>query len=230
MSETDIQGNTLHGYAAVFDTPWNRQMTELNGYEERISRGAFRLALEAVKQGAADIPLLWGHDRNQVLATTRAGTLKLAEDGKGLHVEAQLPNTQLGRDVREMIARGDVAGMSFGFFSEPQDSNLSRRNGVVHRTIQLIRRLLDVTLTWEPAYPATSLELRSASLALPLEELQDADGLIREQRYGGHIVGLKRSPGQMTPAELDAWHARMHRRIDALEAGATSLDELPPLY
>jgi uncharacterized protein len=230
MSETDIQGNTLHGYAAVFDTPWNPAMTELHGYTETINRGAFRLALEAVRQGAADVPLLWQHDRNQVLATTRAGTLKLAEDGKGLHVEAQLPNTQLGRDVREMIARGDVAGMSFGMHTRPEDSNVSRRNGIVHRTIMLIRRLIDTTLTWEPAYPSTSIELRTAGFAVPLEELEDADGLLREQRCGGYVVGLKRSPGQMTPAELDAWHARMHRRIDALEAGATSLDQLPPLY
>jgi HK97 family phage prohead protease len=230
MSETDVQGNTLVGSAAVWDTPWNPEMTELHGYEERISRGAFRFALEAVRQGAADIPLLWGHDRNQVLATTRAGTLNLREDDKGLHVEAQLPNTQLGRDVREMIARGDVAGMSFGMYTRPEDSNLSRRNGIVRRTVMLIRRLLDVTATWEPAYPATSLELRSASLALPLEELEDADGLILERRHIGFIDGLKRSPSQMTPAELDAHFARMWARIDALEAGATSLDELPPLY
>jgi uncharacterized protein len=229
MSEADIQGSTLYGYAAVWDTPWNPQLTQLHGYQETIRRGAFRLALEAVKQGAADVPLLWGHDRNQVLATTRAGTLKLAEDGKGLRVEAQLPNTQLGRDVREMIARGDVAGMSFGFFSEPQDSNLSKRNGIVHRAIQLIRRLVDVTLTWEPAYPSTSLEVRTASLAVPLEELEDAGGLIREQRHGGVIDGLKRSPGQMTPEEQERRYQRMLLRIAALEAGATSLDELPSL-
>jgi hypothetical protein len=114
--------------------------------------------------------------------------------------------------------------------TRPEDSNVSRRNGIVHRTIMLIRRLIDTTLTWEPAYPSTSIELRTAGFAVPLEELEDADGLLREQRYGGYVVGLKRSPGQMTPAELDAWHARMHRRIDVLEAGATSLDQLPPLY
>jgi HK97 family phage prohead protease len=226
MSETDVRGNTMVGYAAVFDTPWRAAMTELHGYEETISRGAFRIALEAVRQGAADVPLLWQHDRNQVLARTGAGTLKLAEDEKGLHVEAQLPNTSLGRDVREMIARGDVAGMSFGMHTRPEDSNLSRRNGIVRRTIMLIRRLIDTTLTWEPAYSATSLELRSASLALPLEELEDADGLILERRHIGFIDGLKRSPGQMTPAELDAHFDRMRRRIDLLEDGATSL---PPL-
>jgi uncharacterized protein len=229
MSEADVQGNTLYGYAARFGEAWNPQLTELHGYQETIAKGAFRNVLEAIRQGAADIPLLWQHDRNQVLATTRAGTLKLAEDDRGLRVEAKLPNTQLGRDVREMIARGDVAGMSFGFFSEPQDSNLAKRNGVVHRTIQLIRRLLDVTLTWEPAYPSTSLELRSASLALPLEELQEADGLIREQRYGGYVVGLKLGPGQLTPEEQERRYQRMLLRIAALEAGATSLDELPPL-
>jgi hypothetical protein len=99
----------------------------------------------------------------------------------------------------------------------------------VRRTIVAIRRLVDTTLTWEPAYPATSVELRSQTLALPVEELQGADGLIREQRYGGYVVGLKRSPGQRTPAQLDAYFATCRARIAALEAGATSLDELPPL-
>jgi hypothetical protein len=124
--ETDLQGNTLHGYAAVFDTPWNPLMTERHGYSETVARGAFRKALEAVNRGDVNVPLLWQHERNQVLATTKSGTLKLAEDGKGLHVEARLPNTSLGRDVREMIARGDVKGMSYGFESRREDSHRYR--------------------------------------------------------------------------------------------------------
>jgi Caudovirus prohead serine protease len=122
-----------------------------------------------------------------------------------------------------MIGRGDVAGMSFGMHTRPEDSNVSQRDGVWHRMIRTIRRLTDVTLTWEPSYPATSLELRSATLALPLEQLEDADGLIRERRFG-HVDGLKRSG--MSQAELDAAWARAHARIDALEAGVTNVNEL----
>jgi hypothetical protein len=42
----------------------------------------------------------------------------------------------------------------------------------MHRTIANIQRLLDVTLTWEPAYPATEVELRAAGLVVaPLQQL-----------------------------------------------------------
>jgi hypothetical protein len=53
--------------------------------------------------------------------------------------------------------------------------------------------------------------------------------LLREQRYGGYVAGLKRSSGQLSPAELDAYFAVCRARIAAIEAGATRLDDLPPL-
>src|SRR6266511_2360528 len=83
-----------------------------------------------------------------------------------------LPNSPLGKHVREMIARGDVRGMSYGILSLPTDSEVSKRNGVWHRTIRNARRMLDVSLTWEPAYEATSVELRSMGFsALSLQEI-----------------------------------------------------------
>jgi len=222
--ETDLQGNTLIGYAAVFDTPWNPLMIELQGYSETVARGAFSKALEAVNRGDVNVPLLWQHNRGQVLATTKAGTLKVAEDGKGLHVEAKLPNTSLGRDVREMITRGDVKGMSYGMETLREDSQLSRTNGIVHRTIKTIRRLVDTTLTWEPAYPATSVELRSQALALPLPELLEASELIREQRYGGYVAGLRRP---LSPTDPDAYYEICLARIKDWRRGRRAKTTCP---
>ena len=105
----------FRGYAAVFDTPWHQESVDAAGYVEIVARGAFRKALGQ----SGNIPLLWQHDRNQMLATTQADTLRVSEDGKGLLVEATLPRSGLGEYVREMIERGDVRGMSYGMETHP---------------------------------------------------------------------------------------------------------------
>jgi HK97 family phage prohead protease len=39
----------------------------------------------------------------------------VSEDDTGLRFELTPPNTQLGNDVLELVERGDISGMSFGF-------------------------------------------------------------------------------------------------------------------
>lgn len=168
--DAELTGMNFRGYAAVFDSPWSEALTNTTGYVETIARGAFRKALAS----GENVPLLWNHDRNSLLATTRGGTLRLKEDGKGLLVEASLPNTTLGNDVREHIARGDISGMSYGMATERKDSITSKQSGRWQRTIANIQRLLDVTLTWDPAYQETNAELRARNFACaPLQELVD---------------------------------------------------------
>ena len=99
-------GMTLRGYAAVFNSP-----SQPLQFTETIEPGAFRDSLNSRN----DIKLLWNHDTSIVLGSTRAGTLRLAEDERGLYVDADLPDTQAGRDAAVSIQRGDVTGFSFGF-------------------------------------------------------------------------------------------------------------------
>ena len=99
-------GMTLSGYAAVFNSA-----SQPLPFIERIQPGAFRDSLNSRN----DIKLLWNHDTSVVLGSTRAGTLKLSEDSKGLWVDATLPMTQAGKDAAISIQRGDVTGFSFGF-------------------------------------------------------------------------------------------------------------------
>lgn len=166
--DMEVKGRNFRGVAAVFDTPWNDALTEAMGYVEKIAHGAFTKAL-----GRGDnIPLLGAHLRHELLATTDARTLTVAENGGGLEVEANLPKNYLGDYYREMMHRGDIRGMSYGMQTLPGDSLMSRQNGIMHRTIANIQRLLDVTLTWEPAYPATEVELRAAGLVVaPLQQI-----------------------------------------------------------
>ena len=173
LRDAELDGYEFRGYAAVFDAPWDDRLTEQMGYVEKVARGAFRKALRA----GTDVPLLWQHDRNQMLATTKSGNLRIQEDGRGLVVEATLPQTTLGAYTREMIERRDVQGMSYGMQTAREDSIITRSQGIMYRTIANVRRLLDVSLTWEPACSATSVELRSASfVALTLQEIAEGEG------------------------------------------------------
>jgi HK97 family phage prohead protease len=99
-------GMTLRGYAAVFNSP-----SQPLPFIETIQRGAFRDSLKSRN----DVKLLWNHDTSVVLGSTRAGTLRLMEDERGLLVEADLPMTQAGKDAAISISRGDVTAFSFGF-------------------------------------------------------------------------------------------------------------------
>jgi HK97 family phage prohead protease len=100
-----------------------------------------------------DIKILWNHDTGSILGSTRAGTLSLTEDDRGLRVSAQLPNTTLGRDTAELLRRGDVNAMSFGF-SVPKNGDSWNTDGT-ERTLNQVR-LHEVSIVAFPAYTATA--------------------------------------------------------------------------
>ena len=137
-------GMTFTGYAAKFNTP-----SQPLPFTEVIKPGAFKRSLQARN----DIKLLWNHDTSQVLGSTRAGTLVLTEDAVGLKVVAKLPNTSAGRDAAELIKRGDVNAMSFGF-SVPQGGDNWSEDGNTRELNSV--RLFETSIVAFPAYEATS--------------------------------------------------------------------------
>jgi HK97 family phage prohead protease len=138
-------GMTLSGYAAVFNSA-----SEPLPFIERIAPGAFKRSLASRN----DIKLLWNHSSSDVLGSTRAGTLRLYEDEKGLRVEADLPDTQAGRDAKVLIQRGDVTGFSFGF-TVPANGDRWNDAGT-ERTLTSVRLLEVSTGVAFPAYSGTN--------------------------------------------------------------------------
>jgi HK97 family phage prohead protease len=136
----------LEGYAALF----NSRSENLGGFTETIAPGAFARSLKSRN----DIKLLWNHDTSAVMGSTRAGTLTLTEDARGLRVSAELPNTTYGRDAKELIKRGDVSGFSFGF-SIPGKGGDDWNSEGTERTLKSVR-LHEVSLVAFPAYPETN--------------------------------------------------------------------------
>ena len=172
LVDAEASGRTVRGYAAVYDAPWQDALVEEMGYAEEVARGAFRKALSR----SDNVPLLWQHERRDMLATTGAGTLRLKDEPRGLAFEAELPENPLGDYVLSMIQRGDVRGVSYGIATRKSDSSMEKRGGSWVRRVNNAQKLLDVSLTYEPSYEAATVELRSMGFAaLPLQEFVDGN-------------------------------------------------------
>lgn len=158
-------GMTFTGYASVF----NSRSENLGGFTEFVAPGAFTRSLKSRN----DVKLLWNHDSGQVLGSTRAKSMTLTEDARGLRVEAKLPNTQLGRDTAELLRTGLVDSMSFGF-NVIKDSWNTEGN---ERTLQAVR-LHEVSIVAFPAYAGTAGSTSVRSLdALAKRTAVDPDAL-----------------------------------------------------
>jgi HK97 family phage prohead protease len=145
-------GRRFSGYAAVWDSP-----SLPLPFTETITRGAFSRTLEANNR----IHLLHAHNPELILASTRGGTLRLQEDDRGLRVEADLADTTWGRDVAELVRRGDIGSMSIGF-SVPHGGDAWTDDGG-ERTLNEVR-LHEVSTVGSPAYDSTTASVRSSSL------------------------------------------------------------------
>ncbi|MAS42238.1 MAG: HK97 family phage prohead protease [Rhodobacteraceae bacterium] len=150
-AELRAQGTRIIGYAALFDSLSHN----LGGFVERVQPGAFARSLGE----APDVVALFHHDARAVLGRTRSGTLRLAEDSRGLQFELDVANTTAGRDVLESVGRGDITGASFAFKAR-RDAWTETDDGTPLRTLIDVD-LLDVTITPAPAYPETSVARRS---------------------------------------------------------------------
>jgi len=141
-----LKGNRLGGYAAVFD-----EMSPFTPFgPEELAPGSFTRAL-----GNSDPRALFNHDPNFVLGRLSTGTLRLAQDSTGLEYEIDMPDTQLARDVRELVSRGDIDGASFQFVPGKHEM----RDGVLRHTD--IAELIDVSPVTFPAYAGATSEARS---------------------------------------------------------------------
>lgn len=142
----------VEGYAAVFEKP--AILYEFDGiqYKEVVSCGAFDGA------DMRDVPMKYNHSSHlMIMARARNKTLQLVVDEKGLFIRASLANTTVGRDLYELIRRGDIDKMSFAF--QVKDDVY---DPLTHtRRINKFSRIIDVAAVDAPAYKDTSISARS---------------------------------------------------------------------
>lgn len=185
----------LRGYAAVF----NDASVPLP-FKETIAPGAFRKTLSETP----DVRLLINHE-GLPLARTKNGTLTLSEDERGLFMDAEIADTNEGRDLYKLVERGDVDQMSFAFRVIRQKWNEDRS---VRTLTEVSLADGDVSVVTYPAYPTTTVEAREA--------LQHAMKALKEGRA---------LDGESTLV-INSILEKVSESYDSLEEGKTMLEVL----
>lgn len=172
---------TISGYAFKFNTPSRPLGDGDNTFTEVIDPSA----LDGVD--LSNVFMLNDHDFTQVLASTKAGTLKLSVDDVGLHYEATLPDTTTANDVLANIQAGNISDTSFAFaVGDDGDTFTKDDNGNVTRTIKHIKSLFDVSVCCLGAYDngndAVQVDTRSYEKWLKNENKSESNQNKSEKR------------------------------------------------
>lgn len=141
----------VEGYAAVFEQVTT--LFEIDGveYHEVIDRDAFAGC------DMSDVVFKYNHSSDCLtLARTKNGTLSLTVDEHGLKISAQLADVAAGRDLYELIKRGDIDKMSFAFKVDKDQYD----NATHTRRILRFKKIFDVSAVDFPAYDDTTISAR----------------------------------------------------------------------
>ncbi len=156
----------VEGRAIVYDSPTVMFEIDDRKYYEVIAKGALEGA------DLRDVPFKYNHSDNiMVMARTRNKTLELIPDDEGLLVRARLANTTAGRDLYELIRRGDIDKMSFAFTVAEEAYDKDTRT----RKILRFKRIWDVSAVDIPAYDQTYISARSWYVAQAEAERRAAE-------------------------------------------------------
>lgn len=167
IREADNGEKRIEGYFAVF----NSNYEIWDGMTESIAPGAFDSSI------SDDIRALVNHDTTLVLGRTKAHTLELRADERGLWGSVVInPNDADAMNLYSRVQRGDVDGCSIGFSILKQTTDY-REDGTVHFTIEDVK-LYEVSACTFPAYEETNISARSKEradfIAARLEQRREA--------------------------------------------------------
>jgi HK97 family phage prohead protease len=162
-------GRSIVGLAAVFYD--GSEATEYTLHDDEAMRIVERIhpqAFDAALRRGDDVIGVLNHDENQLLGRVSSGTLTLRVEAGGLAYTIDPPDTTLARDVRAMIASGDISGSSFAF--QPEQEEWDEEMRLPDGRTQVVRelrsvRLFDVSAVVRPAYAATTAGLRQRPAA-----------------------------------------------------------------
>jgi HK97 family phage prohead protease len=166
--------STLDGYASVTEAPY--EMWDWMGpYTEVVRNGAFAKTLSENPQ----VQLLLNHG-GLAMAYTKAGSLRLAEDDSGLHMEADVNTSR--NDVRDMVTAiedGAVDEMSFAF-RVPVGKSLWSPDYDERSILEVDMHRGDVSVVNFGANPGTSVD--AAMRGADFDRLDEADARVLYER------------------------------------------------
>lgn len=184
-AEVTVEGNVLHGLI-----PFSTPSADMGGWDEVIDPGAF----DSTEMNG--LLLTVGHDKTRVLGRFD-NTLKVERRDNGLAWSCELGNGPTAQDVRDAVQRGDLAHSSWEFVCGKDRWEKRTRH------IESVKRLRDVTVTADPAYPATAVELRerpesTPTPPTPADDTEEHEDVKEKEkpRSGGLSVERRTGPGE----------------------------------
>jgi len=212
----------IRGHAAIF----NKLSEDLFGFREMIMPGAFT---EAMRKD--DVRALFNHDPNYILGRTKAGTLHLEEDDKGLAIEIDPPDTSYAKDLLVSIKRGDISQMSFAFNlrnNKGEEWDKTNEKMPIRKVLNI--KLYDVSPVTYPAYPQTDVKVRTSigedALAVIEkaergEELDDEEQLLIKNTIDKLSGYIPEPPELVTGGAPDEgyvqWLGKIRRELELAE-------------
>lgn len=177
----DGGGEELHveGYAAVFQQRtllWESPFSGTKYYEI--------IAPEAVdsRTDMSDVILRYNHsDAALILARSSNGTLTVTPDETGLKISAKIAPTTAGKDIYQLIKRGDISKMSFAFAVDKDEWENDQANKTQTRTIRHISMVYDVSPVDVPAYDGTSITARNGQSVVDELKEREAQEELRQK-------------------------------------------------
>jgi uncharacterized protein len=155
----------LNGLGIVF----NKWSLNLGGFIEMIEPDAVRGI------DFTDAVSLFNHRDDNILGRV-PDTMTVSVEEAGVRYIVDLPDSPIGQNVRVAVQRKDVKGSSFGFTVD-QDTWFKREDGVWERRIKQFKRIYDISPVVFPAYPDTTVAMRS------LEDVQKTEFTGRRLYY-----------------------------------------------
>lgn len=162
----------ISGYAVVFEQ-YSRSFYD--EWVEIIDKDAFR------NTDMSDVIMVVDHSQEvgDVLARSRngEGTLQISVDDKGVMFRFPVPDTTVGRDVMQLIERGDISECSFAFWVKADEWRYDVPFGnktMDERRILEVARLADLSIVVRGAYPTTSVGVDERAYHSELRNKRDS--------------------------------------------------------
>ena len=197
--EEGKESRTIEGYALKFGVRSVLLNDWWNNYYEILEPGC--LTREALD--GQDIKLTMFHDRQLILARSNKGegTLSYEVDETGVKFWAEMPHTADGDKALELVQRGDIAGCSFCYSTDEDDSEnavsyeRTKEDGeeILLRHVKRIDHVYDFTLAADPAYEQTEVSKREIDTALGGSPAKDApdDGMAKRKAKAKALRALR---------------------------------------
>jgi len=144
----------ISGYVNAVDRYSKELYGEKGKFIEKVLPDTFNKALAR----ADNVDMLLNHDVRCKLASTMNQTLELREDNIGLFAKAIIHD----KDVIAEAQQGNLKGWSFGF--RALVDSWDDEQSIARRTLEDIDLMEVSLLTIEPAYIATSVQVRSEGI------------------------------------------------------------------